>query len=107
MPMQRELYPENWDEIAEKLKEAARYTCQQCGAQRGQRVANRHGEMVDVVITVAHLDHDPNNPRARLAVLCSACHIRYDTEQRARKRHMMAIARGQLLLPYMQAWHPP
>lgn len=31
MPMNRALYPPNWDAIALQIKEAANWTCQQCG----------------------------------------------------------------------------
>lgn len=31
MPMKRELYPANWDEIADQVKEAAGWVCQKCG----------------------------------------------------------------------------
>lgn len=99
MPMRLDLYPANWPAVALRLKEAANWTCAQCGAQRGQQVANRWGELVDVQIGVAHLDHDPWNPSARLRVLCRQCHIRYDARDGKRKRVQMAIARGQLVLP--------
>lgn len=105
MPMDPRLYPPDWPEIAERLKQAADYTCQTCGAQRGQQVANRHGQLVPVQIGVAHLDHDPWNKHARLQVLCRTCHIRYDAAQARRKRVMMAIARGQLVLPRLRAWY--
>jgi len=31
MPMNRALYPENWEAIALEIKEAANWTCQNCG----------------------------------------------------------------------------
>ena len=99
MPMQRNLYPKDWSQIAWQLKEAANWTCAQCGVQRGQEVCNRHGALVPVIMTVAHLDHDPWNPDARLAVLCAPCHLRYDAADAKRKRVMMCVARGQLMLP--------
>lgn len=105
MPMQKSLYPKNWREIARKLKEAANWTCQCCGARRGEQQKNRHGNLVNVVITVAHLDHDPWNMHARLQVLCRKCHITYDARDARRKRVMMAIARGQLVLPGLQTWY--
>ena len=49
-------------------------------------------------LTVAHLDHDPENPNARLAALCAPCHCRYDLRQMARKRHLKAERNGQLSL---------
>lgn len=50
---------------------------------------------VRVVLTIAHLDHDPrNNDERNLRALCQRCHLRYDAEHhrrnaattRARKR---------------------
>ena len=37
------------------------------------------------VLTVAHLDHDPANPEARLAALCSVCHLRHDGAHHSRQ----------------------
>jgi hypothetical protein len=98
MPMQRGLYPADWREVAARRKKAARWRCQECGAMHGAMTVNRHGMPCKVVVTVAHLDHDVWNRRARLRVLCARCHIRYDARQRRRKQVMMAMARGQLPL---------
>jgi hypothetical protein len=39
------------------------------------------GNMVKIVLTVAHLDHDPaNNADDNLAALCQKCHLAYDAE---------------------------
>lgn len=35
------------------------------------------------ILTVAHLDHDPENPAARLKALCPKCHNRHDAQFRA------------------------
>lgn len=105
MPMDLSLYPKDWPQIAERLKKASNYTCEECGAQRGQQVKNRHGSLVDVQIGVAHLDHNPWRRNARLKVMCRSCHIKYDAKQSQRKRAMMQIARGQLVLPLMRRWY--
>ena len=34
-------------------------------------------------LTVAHVDHDPENEHARLTALCVPCHRRYDNRARA------------------------
>ena len=37
------------------------------------------GRMVKIVLTVAHLDHDPtNNADENLQALCQRCHLRHD-----------------------------
>lgn len=105
MPMQRNLYPPDWPQIALRLKVAARWQCQRCGARRGEMQHNRHGDLAPVQIQVMHLDHDPWNRYARLEVACQKCHITYDARDGRRKRVMMQIARGQLLLPGLDAWY--
>src|SRR5579863_8938361 len=99
MPYDPTLYPANWRQLATALKTIVG-SCQRCGAQPGELKPNRFGELKPVVLTVAHVNHDPHNPDAILAIWCAACHLRYDSchEQRYRKQHGMAVARGQLEL---------
>jgi hypothetical protein len=125
MPMNRSLYPANWDEIALKIKRKARWTCQNCDRpcrKPGESIAelaSRVGEWPDAyeevdddefgptwvfkrgrfTLTVAHLDHDPWNCRPRnLKALCSPCHCRYDLSQMARKKMVKLELAGQLRL---------
>lgn len=127
MPMNRENYPENWEEIALKIKTDAEWTCQWCkrpcrrpkesDIELIERIkktswdsdlfdrawSDEHGE-IDVpklgrfTLTTAHLNHDPENPEAELAALCSVCHCRYDLKQMRRKRQIKAERSGQLRL---------
>lgn len=77
MPMNRKLYPANWDEISREVKDRAGWRCQLCGKD-----CRPPGEPLDThrnTLTTAHLDHDPtNHDTARLAALCAPCHLRYD-----------------------------
>lgn len=125
MPMDRSLYPANWDEIALKIKRKARWTCQGCGRpcrKPGESIAaltDRVGEWSDAyeevdddefgptwvfkrgrfVLTVAHLDHRPDNCKLRnLKALCAPCHCRYDLSQMARKKMVKLEIAGQLNL---------
>ena len=42
---------------------------------------------IKVVLTVAHLDHTPeNNDRDNLRALCQACHLAYDAPHKAAER---------------------
>ena len=107
MPFQRNLYPPDWEDITLTAKIAANWTCQRCGVQRGDKQVNRHGKLSSVVLTTAHLDHDPWNKNARLQVLCWPCHARYDASQRRRQKRMMQIARGQMVLPGLAGWYEP
>lgn len=82
MPMQRDLYPANWPQIARRVKEAAGWVCQACGKQ-----CRKPGEPFRShvwTLTVAHVDGVPghvdlNNLRA----LCAPCHIRLDARLHA------------------------
>jgi hypothetical protein len=51
------------------------------------------------VLTVAHLDHRPENcDRSNLKALCAPCHCRYDLSQMARKKMLKLERLGQLSL---------
>lgn len=60
-------YPPNWKEIATAVKEAAGWKCEAC--------QNPHGKS-PYVLTVDHLNHDPENEDAVLMALCQRCHLR-------------------------------
>ena len=81
MPMKRWRYPDDWEERAREVKEAARWRCRRCGKQ-----CRRPGEPFDTqtrTLTAAHVDHDPENEDARLTALCVPCHRHYDNKARA------------------------
>ena len=75
MPMKRELYPENWGEIATAKKAAAGWKCEECGKQ-----CRRPGEKFDTharTLTVHHEDRNPGNcDPSNLIALCAGCHLR-------------------------------
>ena len=111
MPMEWGRYPENWKALSLGLKARANWTCQSCG-----RVCRRVGESLtefaerigqplaqidkpgQYVLTVSPLNHDPENPDARLTVLCSVCHRRYDNRFIGKLSHQKRERRGQLTL---------
>lgn len=120
MPMQRHLYPQNWEQIAYQVKQEAEWRCEECG-----RECRRSGEPVTdfveriqtarvsecpvvaeflekptrFVLTVAHLDHRPENcDLTNLKALCARCHCRYDLSQMARKKALKLEREGQLNL---------
>ena len=109
MPMNRSLYPPNWDEIALKITTETNWTCEQC-----KRPCRRPGESVEQLskrlgqpiphpqqycLTVAHLDHRPENcDRANLRALCAPCHCRYDLSQMGTKQRLKRERKGQLNL---------
>lgn len=104
MPMQRHLYPKDWEKIARAVKEAAGWKCAPsplgCGKQcRTPDVPFKKGHPTrghKATLTVAHLDHDPWNPDARIAALCAPCHIRHDAKMKADKLRKRRDAAGQL-----------
>ena len=85
MPMQRELYPADWDKIAFAVKEDAGWKCQKCGKQ-----CRKPGEPLDThkrTLTVAHLNHIPQDVSPEnLMALCAPCHLRYDAKHHAETR---------------------
>lgn len=85
MPMQRELYPDDWDEIAYQVKSEADWKCEGCGKQ-----CRRPREPFDThrnTLTVSHKNHDPSDcRRENLQVLCAPCHLRYDAKHHAETR---------------------
>jgi 5-methylcytosine-specific restriction endonuclease McrA len=69
MPSNWELYPEDWPDIAHRVKEAADWMCQECG--------HEHDPANGYVLTVHHIDGDPqNNAEDNLIALCQRCHLR-------------------------------
>ena len=112
MPMDRSLYPKDWDTIAREVKEAAGWKCQECDRpcrMPGESFAAfqvRHAAhfLVDEkpgqhVLTVAHLDHVPANcDRSNLRALCTVCHCRYDLGQMPLKKYLKRERLGQFNL---------
>ncbi|MEN8444083.1 MAG: hypothetical protein ABG776_03610 [Cyanobacteria bacterium J06555_13] len=120
MPMDRRLYPANWDELALQIKTEANWCCTDCGRpcrQPGEAVNALYERLPDswkplwweavgdvreprpgrFQLTVAHLDHVPQNcDRNNLKALCAPCHGTYDLKQMGRKRVLKAERNGQL-----------
>jgi 5-methylcytosine-specific restriction endonuclease McrA len=99
-PEQRALYPRDWKSISLEVREAAGWICQGSPAYPDCRAGNgRHHPVTGslVVLTVAHLDHDPTNcgepgNRPNLRAWCQRCHLTYDAplhaRNAARTRHL-------------------
>lgn len=100
MPMQRKLYPDDWEAIAFRKKEAVDWICERCQMQ-----CRKPGEPFDThkrTMSVHHPDFDKNDPNARLEALCSGCHLRADLphhmENAAKTRQRKRLERGQMVL---------
>jgi 5-methylcytosine-specific restriction endonuclease McrA len=96
MPIREEnraRYPRDWKAISLAARTAAGWRCKFCGAEHGKPHPDTGAK---VVLTVAHLDHRPeNNDRANLRALCQRCHNAYDAPARragvkARRRALRA-----------------
>lgn len=101
-------YPSNWPAIRAQILERAGNRCEWCGvpnheiifrddAGRPWRVKNPISgaflRRVKIVLTVAHLDHTPENcDLENLRALCQRCHNVYDREARAAGRAARAAA---------------
>lgn len=65
--MRKDGYPDNWDDIAADVKDAAGRVCENCGSPSVPRR----------VLTVHHLDMNSMNcAPENLVALCQACHLR-------------------------------
>lgn len=101
-PENKALYPSDWNEISAGIKfgrAGGRCECVgECGVAHGGRCKNQHGEPAadngkPVVLTTAHVDHDPTNCDPRnLRGWCAPCHCRFDAPEHARNAsHTRAV----------------
>lgn len=89
---ERKRYPKDWKVISLEVRERAGWICEGSPAYPDCRAANREPHPVTgsiVVLTVAHLDHVPENvgePGARLNLKawCQRCHLTYDAKHHAK-----------------------
>lgn len=128
MPMDRRLYPANWEQIAFGIKQEVNWQCEECGRpcrQPGEHDGDLMDRLLDSVwgfdvfgeveteefgvvpvpklgrftLTVAHLNHIPEDcRRENLKALCSVCHCRYDLKAMATKRRLKLERLGQMTL---------
>jgi hypothetical protein len=81
-----EKYHSNWPKRKRREAKRAKGKCDFCHAERGTFRPGQKGKPAKVMLAVAHLNHDPENARALLAVLCQRCHTLWDVEHHARNR---------------------
>jgi len=94
-PENRGRYPEDWPAISLAIKERAGWRCEcegECGRKHFGRCPNEHGAPAygtgsTVVLTTAHLDHQPENcDPDNLRAMRQGCHLHYDREHHAETR---------------------
>lgn len=105
-PENKHLYPDNWDEVRERIRIRAKDKCEWCGAVNHSYVNRITRELclqdeentIRIVCTTAHLDHNPENcDDENLAFLCQRCHNRYDMPHRIQTRKATKL-KGQLAM---------
>lgn len=83
-PENKARYPKDWKRIADAIRERAGDRCEGSPAYPDCRAENRvpHPETGSmVVLTVAHLDHTPENcADDNLKAMCQRCHLTYDAD---------------------------
>ena len=89
-PENRKRYPKDWKRFAQLMKSAAGFRCQASPTFPDCKAVHGFPHPVTgaiVVLTVAHLDHQPeNNSGDNLRVWCQRCHNVYDREHRKANR---------------------
>lgn len=96
-PEDRDRYPPDWPQISLEVRgDRAKWRCEGSPAFPDCRAINGAPHPVTgsiVVLTVAHLDHTPeNNDRANLRAWCQRCHNVYDQPKRLRGIRQRAFA---------------
>lgn len=103
-PENKALYPSNWKQIRQRILARANNRCEFCGVENHTlRSRGDDGNGLElppsrIVLTIAHLDHDPTNcDPTNLRALCQRCHNRYDAKHRVETRaKTKARARAEL-----------
>ncbi len=97
MPIDSSLYPDNWKELATKVKEAAGWRCQCCGKKcytPGERPDDlTRSEWTADILQVHHRNHDTTDNRlSNLLSVCAACHLNLH------RGRYSSVSEGQLSL---------
>lgn len=81
-------YPADWKAISLRIRTRANWVCEGSPAYPDCRAENAAPHPVTgskVVLTVAHLDHQPENcADDNLRAMCQRCHLTYDAAHHAR-----------------------
>jgi hypothetical protein len=104
-PEMKHLYPpkKEWEELRAARLKVQHNECLWCHAPNGRNVIRKKGTIdwrwdfgaytsrewrkVKIVLTIAHLNHDPTDNRPEnTPALCQLCHNRHDAKHRARER---------------------
>lgn len=85
-PENKKLYPSNWKQISKSIRFGrANNKCEFCKAENYKPHPLTGSK---VVLTVAHLDHNPANCQdENLKALCQKCHNTYDAPMRKKGKY--------------------
>lgn len=88
-PENRSRYPKNWKDIRAAILKRANNRCEFCDVlNHTMRLNHKTGKMARIVLTIAHLDHTPENcDPGNLRALCQRCHNNYDAQHRLQTRN--------------------
>lgn len=116
MPLNYSEYPADWEQIRERILIRAKNNCEKCGLKNHsiiykydrsyildgdrlhlnsllevypKRIALKKLKLTEIVLTIAHLDHDKTNHQVtddRLAAWCQRCHLLYDLSRHINNR---------------------
>lgn len=96
-PENRRRYPPHWRDIRAAILDRAGHRCEGSPDYPDCRAENYAPHPVTgsrVVLTIAHLDHAPENCEpANLRAWCQRCHLNYDREHHKRSRAMSKMQR--------------
>ncbi len=103
-PSEKARYPTDWKIVSVLARERAGNRCQgtpqfpECRAINGEEHPDTGSR---VVLTVAHMDHTPENStdQTNLRALCQRCHLNYDAKHHAKNAaatRRAAIGNGEL-----------
>jgi len=112
-PENKDRYPENWPEIRERILARAGNRCEEEGCRvpnhavgyRDQDGTFHEGrspgrKIIRIVLTIAHLDHNPENcADDNLRAWCQLHHNRYDRQHRNQTRRQSRM-KGQLTMTF-------
>jgi len=91
-PENKNRYPKNWKQISERIRfQRAKNHCEFCQAKNYEPHPITGSK---VILTVAHLDHTPENcSDENLVALCQRCHLRYDAKFHSENRKVNSEAK--------------
>lgn len=104
----RARYPKDWPAISLRIRERAGNRCEcsgECGRFHGHYCAYKRCTALNggshpitgsrVVLTVAHLDHTPENcADGNLKAMCQRCHLSYDGAHHAQTAKATRLAKA-------------